>query len=983
VRRMGQILLLIMMVALGPLEFVYAQSPQGGSERLNIRSADHANSSRLVFDWNEKVDYTARIEAGELRIGFKKNAIPQWGQLERRQLKFLSNPRHQLDGNNLNITLNVTEGVRLWHFRSGSKIIVDVINDAPASNNIREQAQTRQPPEQEQDRSEQARAEQARAQQVRAEQIQPAPSTEPPSQQVSVSPAALSSGRMSVGVSRSSSNLQMTFPWQEEIFAAAFIRSDMLWVVFEAKVDIDHSRLEPYLGERILSARQIDHPQRTILLYELEAGQNLNVHKAEKRWFINLSSNRSVANIPVPVGQQTGGEGGDKIFFSAVNLGSLIMVDDPLIGDKIAVVPMLNSSHGVVKTRNFSEFVALETAQGIAIQLVADDLLVKRFRNGVSVSGKGAALALSKSRLSSKLSRTGNTERDAENPERLIDLSLWRKGPLIGEGYLPNRHELLYQLSMVTSDERNEARWNLARFYLGNGAAADALGVLDVMKSNEPRLVESSDFRAVYGVTNIFLRRYQEGVKYLTHKTLVAEPDSFLWRAVANEGLGNHKKAMEDFNRGADYLVHNEPKDRARILLAAVRAAYGLGDFAFMKSQLSVLKLYPMSADNLTEVEYWEAVMTQQSGNQLLAESEFEAVVKKKSRRTMAWARLALVNSEYASDKIDTVEAIDQLEKLRFAWRGDDFELDLLARLGELYFDMQEYDTGLEILKQAATYFEKSRKTRELTNLMTKIYRELFLDGKADNLSPVKSVALYMKFAELTPLGTEGDLMARRLANRLVSLDLLPQAEDILNHQIKHRLKGIAQAVVASRLAVIYILDAKPEEAMKILRATRQAQIPEDVEDNRIRIEARALIELGRYEEAEVLLEEKSGPEVDDLRSDIYWKGEDWDKFIRHSENILSRSMNENELNQQERQTILRLAVALSFKEDKDGIEALRQQYLTPMSNGLYAETFDVITAKQVRSGDDVRQLTRSIASVSKLETFMDSYRAQFQNAEN
>lgn len=964
VKQIRQIYIAFLLVALwAPHQITFGQN----TETVNVRAADHPTSSRLVFDWQENVEYTARLENNMLQISFGNDAVPQWGKLERQQLRFLANPQYETGENSLTITLDLKADVRLAHFRSGSKIIIDIIDISAPSTSIHDKAETGQASVGPEVRPTQ-RPETLALEPAPAESVGPKPSSNDDS--------------LKIRVSRTSDNLQMAYPWQQEVFAAAFIRFDMLWVVFETKTIVDHTRLNQYLGDRILSVNQIDSPDKTILMYELKAGQNLEVHKADSTWVVNLSATHTDATLPIAVGQQTSGKNEERIFFPAVNLGSITTIDDPLIGDQIAVVPLLTSSQGVHKERIYTEFVALETAQGIAVQLVADDLQIRRLRKGVLVS-RQSGLALSKSRLSSKLSRSGERGDDEDNPEKLIDLPLWKKGPLEGEDYITNRHELLYQLSIVSSDERNEARWNLARFYLGNGAAADALGVLDIMKSHEPDLVESSDFRAVYGVTNIFLRRYGQGVKYLTHKTLVAEPISLLWRAIANQGFGHNKEALEDFHRGADFMVVHEPKDRARILLAAIRAAHGVEDYAFMKSQLSILKLYPMNADNLTEVEYWEAMMTQKDGNVLQAESELTAVIKKKSRRTMAWAMLELVNSQHSTGKIDATEAIDQLEKLRFAWRGDDFELDLLARLGELYFELQEYDTGLEILKQAATYFTKSRKTRELTNIMSKVYRDLFLNKKADDLSPIKSVALYMKFAELTPLGTEGDLMARRLANRLVSLDLLRQAEDILNHQIKHRLKGIPQAVVASRLAVIYILDAKPDEAMKILRATRQAQIPEDVEDGRIKIEARALIELGSYEEAEVLIEDKSGADVDELRSDIYWKGEDWIKFIRHSEILLARSDQKDGLSTPDRQTILRLAVAFSLNEDKGGISALRDRYLTPMSNGLYAETFDVITAKHIRSGQDVRQLTKSIASVGKLETFMDSYRAQFLTAEN
>ena len=44
-------------------------------------------------------------------------------------------------------------------------------------------------------------------------------------------------------------------------------------------------------------------------------------------------------------------------------------------------------------------------------------------------------------------------------------------------------------------------------------------------------------------------------------------------------------------------------------------------------------------------------------------------------------------------------EAIEEFEKLRYAWRGDDFEFDVLNRLGDLYIDVTDFRNGLLALQ--------------------------------------------------------------------------------------------------------------------------------------------------------------------------------------------------------------------------------------------------------------------------------------------
>ena len=59
--------------------------------------------------------------------------------------------------------------------------------------------------------------------------------------------------------------------------------------------------------------------------------------------------------------------------------------------------------------------------------------------------------------------------------------------------------------------------------------------------------------------------------------------------------------------------------------------------------------------------------------------------------------------------------------------------------------------------------------------------------------------------------------MIRRLADRLVAVDLLDQAAELLQHQVDHRLQGAARAQVATRLAVIYLMNRKADRALATL----------------------------------------------------------------------------------------------------------------------------------------------------------------------
>ncbi len=102
-------------------------------------------------------------------------------------------------------------------------------------------------------------------------------------------------------------------------------------------------------------------------------------------------------------------------------------------------------------------------------------------------------------------------------------------------------------------------------------------------------------------------------------------------------------------------------------------------------------------------------------------------------------------------------------------------------------------------------------------------------------------------------------------------MDLLPQAAELLQHQVDNRLQGAARAQVATRLAVIYLMDHKPDRAQAVLRATRTAELPTELRQLRMLLEARAISDAGRHELALEVIGNIDTREAVRLRADILW----------------------------------------------------------------------------------------------------------------
>src|SRR5262249_28241578 len=150
-------------------------------------------------------------------------------------------------------------------------------------------------------------------------------------------------------------------------------------------------------------------------------------------------------------------------------------------------------------------------------------------------------------------------------------------------------------------------------------------------------------------------------------------------------------------------------------------------------------------------------------------------------------------------------------------------------------------------------------------------FDNLFLGGKGGALPPGEALGLFYDFRELTPIGRRGDEMIRRLSDRLVGGDPVDQAAELLQHQGDQRLQGPPPAQVATRLAIVYLMNRKPDRALATLQATRVADLSNDLRDQRLLLEARAMSTLGRHDIALELIANINSREAVRLRSDVLW----------------------------------------------------------------------------------------------------------------
>jgi hypothetical protein len=243
-------------------------------------------------------------------------------------------------------------------------------------------------------------------------------------------------------------------------------------------------------------------------------------------------------------------------------------------------------------------------------------------------------------------------------------------------------------------------------------------------------------------------------------------------------------------------------------------------------------------------------------------------------------------------------------------------------------------------------------------------------------MAPVEALALFYDFIELTPIGPDGDEMIRRMADRLVAVDLLGPAADLLNYQVTKRLDGVARAQVATKLAIIQLMDHKPQAALETLRGTAISTLPDDVGHQRLLMEARALAEQKQWDQALDLIGVDQSPDTMRLKADIYWQSGNWAAAAQMAEEALGSCWSDPApLGDGARQEVMRSAVAYSLANDETGLDRLRQRFASKMKASRDANAFDVVTQRIDMHGMAFREAAAKVASIDTLKSFMQDLR--------
>ncbi|MCB1651069.1 MAG: hypothetical protein KDI46_03365 [Alphaproteobacteria bacterium] len=1021
------------------LVLVCVPLPLWAAQQIQVRAGDHKDYARLVFDWPKATPYSVQKQSdSKLEITFKADAQLAGKDLETNPVANIE-ALEVISSSPLRVALSVSAGSSIRDFMVGSRIILDVYNPpggkGPAKplrlSTTTEGKETAAPEALPEEKKSEPLAENTKIEEVtktedhtpeipHAEKavseehsvMQPPVEPEIPEAEHTESkptshenpdahdehkthdePATNEStnNEKTIKLKPSATPTLVTLSSTESFGLAAFENAGRLWIINDRDDLIAAPAATGPKAKELGLARMEKKEGMQSYTVIMPSGDKIKGHGERLLWRLMFSPDLKVdpATAPVREGVSPNKSRSGKLVFTLQDPRRKMEVTDPLTGDKLIVISVGETDESVNQAQDYIDFEILNSPVGLAIRSKVDDLEVTVKKSSVEITRPGGLALIDESKANAarhmkeaRLSYGAATEPQIKkSTHRIFDFVNWRMGGL--KALAENRTVLLGHIKDLDEGKRAENLLTLAKAYIANGIGPEALGILNLAAEQIPDLDQGTEFIALRGVARALSGKTEQAFDDLSQEKLQSYPEVQIWRAYVLGQVGDWQQAADVLPKDvASYLYDLTPQLQSRLSISAAEILLRSGETKRAEEVIFIAEQDKKSLlpGQKAALEYLKGERARQEHDLKTTKKFWNALVKGSDDLYRAKAGLALARLLLDEKETTPGKAIDRLERLRYAWRGDDIEAQINYQLGKLYFDRGEYVKGLSIMRDATTYTSTKTLSRRIAADMSEAFSTLFLDKKLEGMSALDAVTLYEQFSELVPPDARGDQIVERLAEHLVNADLLGRAGELLNYQVNHRLEGYEAFRIALRLAAIRLLDSKPAEAIAALNFAdmKFQELPEELKTEQNRrnlalLRARALSKQGRPDKAlEMLSEMQLTPDVNRLRADIAWQAAYWDDAAEALRDvILDQNISlTRPLNEENTDLLLRRAIALSLDNDRVALANMREKYTDLMNQSAKAKVFEVITRPRQSMTLSDRETLLSI--VSEVDLFSD-----------
>ena len=808
----------------------------------------------------------------------------------------------------------------------------------------------------------------------------PAPPPAPPNPIAGRPDPTPISGVVVTQATRAGPQVAITFPWKNPLGAAVFRRGEAVWVVFDTKAHLDLAAVQRAAPQYRMQV--VEGPDFVAVRFTVPLDMPYSAAGQGSNWTLILGPGPQARSMQIPVAR--GAEDGPaSLAANVAGSTKIVWLDDPAVGDKLAVATALWPAKGVMLRRAYVDLTTLPSAQGLAIDPQVDDLQVTTDGDVVRITRPDGLLLSAKTRT--LLADTLDMPMAAIMPG-LVNTDQWSR---TGSTGFSARYDAL--LNAVAAETNRQmlgdktaglgARMGFVRFLVGSELSFEAIGELNLIAKDHPELLGNPEFRGLRGAAKVMAGRYTEAQTDFAAAALAEDPASALWRGYADDKLGQYSEARQEFQNGGKALPLFNALWRARFARAEANSSLHLNDFVTATNQIQYAMKQPQQPLEQLATFLVYARLLEVEGQAQRALPIYDAVSRAPWEKLSAPALMHATQIRLYAGQVSPDKAAQTFDSLRYRWRGDATELEDIRALGQLYLSQGRYRDALDTFRTARQVRQDLPEASEIQSDLANAFRGLFLNGQADGLEPIQALGLFYDFKDLTPIGADGDDMVRKLAQRLVNVDLLDQAGELLKYQASSRLDGVPRAQVATDLAAIELMARHPEAALDALNMSRSTLLPTGLQGARRLIEARAWLELNQLEHADELLGSDSSAEGITLRAELAWKRRNWPLAGKIFEQSLGDryKTQDGHLTPEDESKLLRSATAYSLAQDDASLTRLRGNYQSFVGHAHWPDALRVAL-----SGVNVEQITsatfaQAIADDQTFSGWAARMKAKFQ----
>jgi hypothetical protein len=968
-------------------------NPALAAESITVRAGAHDEYSRLVFEGPASASYTLdKSTKGTLVINFKKGGALDAAAAQKTELANIRGIS-VLSQDPLKVSLAIPEGSKIRDMLAGDRLIIDVYN-APGAKPKPEplKVENKAPQKTEEKKAEEKteakpaeKIEDKKEEKTAAEEAAAAtpPTAQPEAGKSFLEPVIVKSkGKASPTIVSLSST--------QNFGLAAFTYGGHLFLVND-KSDL---LLEPQISgpqsKQMSALAEIKADQGKVHVLTLAAENKLQAQGGGLVWRLLVSPDVAPEKGIDPERKDVKRdiERSGKILWPLESARNVIQMTDPQTGQTIVAVTVESADMSAGRSRSFVDFDVLDSAIGLAIIPKVDDLEVTVVGGNVQISRPGG-LSLVDQTLFAAASVPPPTA-EQKNPttsQRVFDFKSWQLGGV--KAVADNRTILLGGLKDLTDGAKIESLLTLGKMYISNGLAPEAKGVLGLAEAESPSIKESPEFMALRGAAHVLNQENEEGLADLSIEGLKPFEEINYWKAAALANLGDWQQAATVMPKSVGAIADYPEEVQNRIALVLSEIALRSGNVPLGEQFLALVNAHEkvLRDPQRAALNYLKGEAARQNKNLAETKKLWEPLTTGPDDLYRAKAGLALTRLKVDNKELLPVKAIDNLERLRYAWRGDELEAQINSWLGRTYFESGDYIKGLKIMRDAATYVPGTALAQRIAGDMSDVFSGLFLGPDLEKVSPLDAVALYNQFTELVPQDERGDQIVEKLAEHLVKSDLMGRAGDLLNFQLQKRLQGEAAYTTAERLAAIRLLDGDPQKALAALNLAEQkfSELPEEMKTavrkrKLVLLRARALSKDGHPDKAIKMLNDmaEATPETNALRADIAWKAGYWDDAAEAlGDVILDQNISMTRpLEKKQVSLLMQNAIALNLASNRIALANLREKYSELMNQTDKAKIFEVITRpRQSGALADRDTLLGAVNEVDLFSDFLNSYK--------